>query len=603
MSATTESGIRLLDKVTGPADLRSLSSSELVRLAAEIREFLVASVTATGGHLGSNLGMVELTIALHRVFHSPEEPILFDVGHQSYVHKIITGRRESFDSLRGYGGLSGYPSQAESEHDVIENSHASTALSYADGMARAFALRGEPDRPVVAVVGDGALTGGMCWEALNNIGVSGRPVVVVLNDNARSYEPTVGSIARHLATLRAGRRMSTSRGNMFEEFGLDYLGPVDGHEVGEAEVALRAARARQRPVVVHCVTEKGRGYRLAEEDEADRLHGVSVIDPSTGRPTTPGRKTWTSVFSEELVAIARNRADVVGITAAMRRPVGLLPFAEAFPNRVLDVGIAEQHAVTCAAGLALGGLHPVVPIYATFLNRAFDQVLMDVALHRLPVTFVLDRAGVTGPDGPSHHGMWDLAILLVVPGLRMACPRDASTLRALLREALDIDTGPTVVRLPKAAVEPDLDAAYQVGEVDVLRDNGREVLVVAIGATAGMCLSAADDLAGQGIRTTVVDPRWTTPVDPGLLELAEAHELVCTVEDGGRTGGAGTVIAHACADVGVATPVRNIGVPRKFMPQGTRTEVLAAAGLSAQAISARIMQLAWEARAGGGRGR
>src|SRR6059058_6440469 len=531
--------VSLLESVGSPDDLKRLDADALPQLAEEIRDFLVSAVAKTGGHLGPNLGAVELTIALHRVFDSPTEPILWDVGHQAYVHKILTGRASQMPTLRQGGGLSGYPSRSESPHDWIENSHASTALSYADGLAKAFDVRGER-RPVVAVVGDGALTGGMCWEALNNIAGADRPVVIVVNDNGRSYAPTIGGVAQHLAGLRLlpqwdatlsavkrtvprapvvgrpayaalhgvkqGLKDLLAPQVMFEDLGLKYVGPIDGHDIAAVEAALRRARAHGGPVVVHCVTQKGRGYAPAENDAADCFHGVGAIDPVTGRPLATGAALpWTQVFADEMLAIARERDDVVAVTAAMLRPVGLHPFAEAFPQRVFDVGIAEQHALTSAAGMAIGGLHPVVCVYATFLNRAFDQVLMDVALHRLPVTFVLDRAGVTGEDGPSHNGMWDLSLLGIVPGMRVAAPRDATRLRDLLREAVAWSDGPTALRFPKASVSADIGAIDRVGGMDVLRrDDDAQVLLVSVGAMAPMVLDVADRLHAQGVGVTVV---------------------------------------------------------------------------------------------------
>jgi 1-deoxy-D-xylulose-5-phosphate synthase len=587
-------GAGALRDLRGPADLRYRHPAELAALAEEIRRFLVPAVSATGGHLGSNLGVVELTIALHRVFDSPTDRILFDVGHQAYVHKLLTGRAAEFAALRRSGGLSGYPSRAESAHDVIENSHASTALSYADGLAKAYELRGETGRQIVAVVGDGALTGGMCWEALHNIGASERPVIVVLNDNGRSYGETIGSIAAHLKELRGGRPgpAGVAAWNLFEQMGFDYLGPVDGHDLSELEVALWSARAAGRPVVVHCLTDKGKGYGPAERDEADRLHGIGAADPRTGRPTASPEPTWTAAFGDELTRIGRRRDDVVAVTAAMLAPTGLQRFATEFPDRVFDVGIAEQHAVTSAAGLALGGLHPVVAVYATFLNRAFDQVLMDVALHRLPVTLVLDRAGVTGPDGASHHGMWDLSVLGLVPGLRIACPRDAGALRELLREAVDVADGPTAIRFPKASVGADIPAVDRVGGVDVLSTvDSADALLVAVGPLAPACLAAADNLRRRGIGVTVADPRWVAPVDPALVDLAARHGVVCTVEDNSVAGGAGSAIARACADAGVRTPVRTLGLPADFLAHGTRDELLARAGLDAAGI-ARAVQAA-----------
>jgi 1-deoxy-D-xylulose-5-phosphate synthase len=622
--------VTLLESVRGPADLKALSHEELVRLAAEIRQFLVDKVTATGGHLGPNLGVVELTLALHRVFDSPSDPVIFDVGHQSYVHKILTGRRAEFDTLRQQNGITGYPSRAESEHDLVENSHASTALSYADGMAKAFQLRGER-RHVVAVVGDGALTGGMCWEALNNIAAGkNRSMVIVVNDNGRSYSPTIGGLAEHLATLRTkpayekalegGKKMlqatpvvgrpaytalhavkkalkdALSPQMMFEDLGLKYLGPVDGHDFAALEGALRRARAFGGPVVVHAVTRKGCGFPLAENDEIDQMHQTDPIDPLTGKPTNTKSQTWTHVFASELAAIGAERPDVVAITAAMLRSTGLGPFAEAHPDRCFDVGIAEQHAVTSAAGMAMAGLHPVVAIYSTFLNRAFDQVLMDVALHRQPVTFVLDRAGITGPDGASHHGMWDLSILGVVPGIRVAAPRDADSLAIELREAVAIGDGPTVLRFPKASVGGEVPAIDRIGPVDVLRTPGpgdnADVLLVTVGAFAELGLAAAARLADQGIGVTVVDPRWIFPVPGELAGLAAAHKLVVTVEDSGRHGGFGWALAAALRDADVDVPLRDLGVPNEFHDQGTRSEVFVRLGLTAQNVSRRITEWA-----------
>jgi len=618
--------VSLLDSLRGPADLKKLDATDLPRLAAEIRDFLVQAVSRTSGHLGPNLGAVELTIALHRVFDSPRDRILWDTGHQSYVHKLLTGRQAGFATLRQEGGLSGYPSQAESEHDIIENSHASTALSYADGLAKAYALRGESaERTVVAVVGDGSLTGGMCWEALNNIATGDLPVVIVVNDNGRSYAPTVGGLARHLAALRLkpsyeqvlevvkgvlnrtplvgaplyealhgikkGLKDAVQPQVLFEDLGLKYVGAIDGHDIEALEMALRAARDFGGPVIVHVITRKGFGYPPAEADEADNFHSVAVFDPLTGKAIGVSPRGWTHVFSEEMVAIGAERPDVVAITAAMLMPVGLHAFRNRWPERVFDVGIAEQHAVTSAAGLALGGLKPVVPIYATFLNRAFDQVLMDVALHRLPVTFVLDRAGVTGEDGPSHNGMWDLSILGIVPGLRVAAPRDESTLRAELREAVAETAGPTVLRFPKAPVGADISAIGSVGGVDILRaDDEASVLVVSVGALAPLCLEAAERIAAQGIGVTVVDPRWVLPVDPALVPLAAGHRLVVTVEDGSRAGGVGDAIAKALRDGGVDVPLRDFGIPKDFLAQGKRAQVLARIGLTAQDIARAVIE-------------
>ncbi|MFI5533277.1 1-deoxy-D-xylulose-5-phosphate synthase [Kitasatospora sp. NPDC051853] len=613
----------LLTRIRGPRDLDRLTPAQLAELAGEIRTFLVEEVSKTGGHLGPNLGVVELTIALHRVFDSPRDRIMFDTGHQSYVHKLLTGRQD-FSELRMKGGLSGYPSRAESEHDVIENSHASTVLGYADGLAKANQLQGHGDRPVVAVIGDGALTGGMAWEALNNIAdAKDRPVVIVVNDNERSYSPTIGGLANHLATLRTtqgyerfltwgkealqrtpvvGRPVfETLHGakkglkdfiapqGMFEDLGLKYIGPIDGHDLNALESALTKARGFGGPVIVHCLTEKGRGYHAAENNDEDRFHAVGVIHPETGLPIKSAGKDWTSVFAEEMVELGREREDIVGITAAMLHPVGLAPFAEAFPDRIFDVGIAEQHAAVSAAGLATGGLHPVFAVYATFLNRAFDQVLMDVALHKLGVTFVLDRAGVTGTDGASHNGMWDMSICQVVPGLRLAAPRDADQLRAQLREAVEVDDAPTVVRYSKGTVGPAVPAVGTVGGMDVLRrDEDAEVLIVSVGAMATTCLAAAELLAERGIPTTVVDPRWVKPVDPALPGLAAEHRLVVTVEDNGRAGGVGSMIAQALRDAEVDVPLRDFGIPQEFLDHATRDQILAEIGLTAPAIATKV---------------
>ncbi|MFC0108050.1 1-deoxy-D-xylulose-5-phosphate synthase [Kibdelosporangium aridum] len=565
--------------ISGPADLAAKSTSELATVANDIRDFLIRKVSRTGGHLGPNLGAVELTIALHRVFHSPHDVLLFDTGHQAYVHKILTGRESDFDSLRQAGGLSGYPSRSESEHDVIENSHASTALSYADGWAKAFALQ-QSTRRVVAVIGDGALTGGMAWEALNNIGSAPeRPVVIVLNDNGRSYAPTIGGIASHLAVLRyEGDR------NIFEDLGLAYIGPVDGHDITDLEHALRKAVRLNKPVVVHCLTRKGKGYAPAEEDEADRLHAVGPVGAAK-------KRSWTSVFAEEITAIGAEREDVVCITAAMAEPAGLAGFASRFPDRMFDVGIAEQHAVTSAAGLAMAGMHPVVAIYSTFLNRAVDQLLMDVALHRQPVTFVLDRAGITGPDGPSHHGMWDSSILPVVPGLRLASPRDPARLRELLREAVDVNDGPTVVRYPKATASDDIPAVRRTGHCDVLLESpGAHVLLVAVGPLASACLQAADELRAQGVPVTVVDPRWIAPIDPCLLKLAGAHRLVVAVEDTTTPGALGGRIAQALAANGSDTCAATFALPPRFLPHASRSEILRAHGLDAAGITTTVLK-------------
>ncbi|WTW97900.1 1-deoxy-D-xylulose-5-phosphate synthase [Streptomycetaceae bacterium NBC_01309] len=624
----------LLESIRGPRDLKALSPEQLTVLAGEIRDFLVDSVSRTGGHLGPNLGVVELTLALHRVFDSPRDKILWDTGHQSYVHKIVTGRHD-FTALRQEGGISGYPSQAESEHDIIENSHASTVLSYADGFAKAYQVRGLDDRHVVAVIGDGALTGGMAWEALNNIAAAkDRPVIIVVNDNERSYAPTTGGLANHLATLRTTRGyerfLDWGKGvlgrtpvvggpvydilhgakkglkdfvapqGLFEDLGLKYIGPVDGHDTEQVEQALRRARGFGGPVIVHALTQKGRGYDPARNDEADQFHAVGVINPETGLPLAKAAgASWTSVFADEMVKVGAERQDVVGITAAMMIPVGLHKFAAAYPDRTFDVGIAEQHAVTSAAGLAMGGLHPVVAVYATFLNRAFDQVLMDCALHKCGVTFVLDRAGVTGDDGASHNGMWDMSILQVVPGLRLAAPRDAAQVRAQLREALEVDDAPTVVRFAKGIVGPEVESVGRIGGMDVLLRTGPErngdgetgdVLIVTIGAMAEVGVQVADRLADQGIVSTVVDPRWVKPVDAELPGLAARHRLVVTIENNGRAGGVGSAIAQSLRDAGVDVPLRDFGIPQEFLDHAKPGVILARIGLNAQDISRKVVE-------------
>ncbi|WP_053717161.1 1-deoxy-D-xylulose-5-phosphate synthase [Saccharothrix sp. NRRL B-16348] len=614
----------LLESVHGPADLKRLGPDELVALSDEIRRFLVDKVSRTGGHLGPNLGVVELTMAVHRVFDSPHDSVVFDTGHQSYVHKILTGRRDGFDTLRQKGGLSGYPSRAESEHDVEENSHASTALSYADGLAKAYQLGGQR-RHVVAIVGDGALTGGMCWEALNNI-ASGtdRPVVIVVNDNGRSYSPTIGGLADHLSSLRLqpGYERALERGKnalqgtpivgkpvyaalhaakrgikdalspqaMFEDLGLKYIGPVDGHDHLVLESALRRAKSFGGPVIVHTVTRKGNGFAPAENHEADQMHATGVIDPITGENIGPSKRTWTHVFADELATLGGERPDLVAITAAMRGPTGLDKFAGLYPERCFDVGIAEQHAMTSAAGLAMGGMHPVVAIYATFLNRAFDQLLMDVAMHKQGVTVVLDRAGITGPDGASHHGMWDLSICGLIPGIHVAAPRDAASLREELREAVRISDAPSVVRYPKASVGPDLPALERIGTVDVLHRSGSDVLLVTVGAFGELGLAAAQRLADQGIGVTVVDPRWVFPIANDLIGLAANHRLVVTVEDGGRHGGFGWTLAAALRDASVDVPLRDLAIPQAFQEHGERGEVLADIGLTAQDVARRVTE-------------
>jgi 1-deoxy-D-xylulose-5-phosphate synthase len=619
--------LTLLESVDGPQDLKKLSPEQLPVLAAEIRDVLIDVVSRTSGHLGPNLGVVELTIALHRVFDSPVDRIVFDTGHQAYVHKLLTGRRARFGTLRQRGGVSGYPSQAESEHDIVENSHASTSLSYADGLAKAYKLRGETGRTVVAVIGDGALTGGMAWEALNNISVAhDSRLVIVVNDNGRSYQPTIGGLANHLAAVRVSQhyenvleyiKTTVTRAPilgppiydtlhgikkglkdvlqpqvLFEDLGLKYVGPIDGHDEPMVEHALRRAADFGGPVLVHVITKKGFGYPPAEQNEEDCLHQVPAAAPG-GRPPSQPKRTWSEVFGDELTVIGARRPDVVAVTAAMLHPTGLGSFARAFPDRVYDVGIAEQQAMTSAAGLAMGGLHPVVAIYSTFLNRAFDQMLMDVALHRLPVTIALDRAGVTGPDGASHNGMWDGSILQIVPGLAIAAPRDAIRLAELLNEAVDID-GPAAIRYPKGTVGGELETVRKLGVMDVLHERGDaapDVLLVGAGPMSVVCAQAARRLADQGIGVTVLDPRWLKPLDESLVAAARAHRLVAVVEDSGRSGGFGDAVCRLLRDRDVDTPAKTFGLPQEFLAHGDRAEILADLGLTPQHLARQITEV------------
>ncbi|HEV7146887.1 MAG TPA: 1-deoxy-D-xylulose-5-phosphate synthase [Pedococcus sp.] len=619
----------VLETIKGPAELKALTPAQIPALAQEIRDFLVESVSKTGGHLGPNLGVVELTIALHRVFDSPSDTIVFDTGHQSYVHKLLTGRQD-FSKLKKQGGLSGYPSRTESEHDVVENSHASTALSWADGIAKGRRLRGERGRHTVAVIGDGALTGGMAWEAINNIAADkDLPLTIVVNDNERSYAPTIGGLADHLATLRTtrgyerfldwgkntlnrtpvfgGAMYETLHGmkkgikdivapqGMFEDLGLKYLGPVDGHDEAAVEAALRRAKAFGGPVLVHVITQKGRGYDPARRDEGDQWHAIGKFNPETGLPFEVSGRIWTDEFNDEMVAIGRERDDVVALTAAMLIPVGLDGFAAAYPDRVFDVGIAEQHAVTMASGLAFAGLHPVVAVYATFLNRAFDQLLMDAALHRAGVTFVLDRAGVTGSDGASHNGMWDMALASVVPGLRLAAPRDGDQVKVQLREALEVSDGPTVIRFPKGDVGPTLPALRRHGSLhgglDVLHETSRDacdVLVVGVGAFATMAVEIAEKLEAQGQSVTVVDPRWVLPVSDDLVDLARSAGAVAVVEDNLVSGGVGAAVGLALREAGVAVPLHQYGIPKQFLEHASRGQVLEEIGLTADAVATSL---------------
>lgn len=619
----------LLSRITSPSDIRALPQERLDDLAAEIRDFLVEKVSTTGGHLGPNLGVVELTIALHRVFESPKDPLIFDTSHQSYVHKILTGRADKFDTLRQKGGLSGYTDRGESEHDWTESSHASAALSYADGMAKAFALTDQIDRKVVAVVGDGALTGGMCWEALNNIAADKtRNIVIVVNDNGRSYSPTIGGFANSLADLRTqpfydkvmeqGKSTLNSMGwvgkrtfevmhalkegvkyhviptEMFPELNMKYVGPVDGHNIQALEHAFKYAKGYTGPLIIHCVTQKGRGYAPAENKTSDLMHSTGAINPVTGVPLAKSQRSWTDVFTEELLEAGARRDDIVAITAAMAGPTGLAKFGEKFPDRLFDVGIAEQHATTSAAGLALGGLHPVVALYSTFMNRAFDQLLMDVGLLHLPVTLVLDRSGITGSDGASHNGVWDMSIAGIVPGMRLAAPRDDVRLRKQFNEAIEYENGPTIVRFPKGALVPVIDAVETLdGGIDVIYRSDRanraqSILIVSIGALAGECVAAAKKLEEEGLAVDVIDPGWAIPVSPVISELATSYDMVVTVEDGVIHGGVGSMIDTVCDENGVDTPVRIIAVPQKFLRHASRSEVLTDLGMDAEGIAGSI---------------
>ncbi|MBG6057506.1 1-deoxy-D-xylulose-5-phosphate synthase [Cryobacterium sp. MP_M5] len=619
----------LLETISGPRDLDGLSNQQLIELAAEVRAFLVNEVAKTGGHLGPNLGVVEMTIAIHRVFESPRDAIVFDTGHQTYVHKMLTGRQD-FSKLRQRGGLAGYPQRSESVHDIVESSHASSSLSWADGISRAFEMTGQSDRHVIAVVGDGSLTGGMTWEALNNISDDNtRRLIIVVNDNGRSYAPTIGGMARFLNTVRTRRSYRaayltsrqafdhmgaparaffrgvrgglhgflarvTNNEALYSNLDIKYIGPVDGHDMVAMLEALRQAKGYGAPVIVHTITQKGKGYNPAMQDEADQFHAVGQIDPETGESIeSAGAPSWTSVFAEELLRLATLDEKIVAITAAMLRPTGLHKMAERFPDRVHDVGIAEQHAVASAAGLAFGGLHPVVALYATFINRAFDQVLMDVALHKAGVTFVLDRAGVTGPDGPSHHGIWDLAILQVVPGIRLAAPRDSIRLREELEEAVKVDDGPTVLRFPKGSTGVEFDAIRRLDDgVDVLLESSQnDVLIVTVGPMAGMGLDVAQRLAAQGIGATVVDPRWVVPVPGSIIALAAEHRIVVTIEDGIRVGGIGTRIRQDLREAGVDTAVTELGLPDEFLDHGTRAEILEQVGLTPQHIARDVVAM------------
>ncbi len=616
----------MIESIKGPEDIKGLSHDELVVLAQEIRSFLIEKVSKSGGHLGPNLGVVELTMAIHRVFNSPRDVVLFDTGHQSYVHKIVTGRAGEFDLLRQRGGIAGYPNRSESEHDVIENSHASTALSWGDGISRGFSITGQSDRTVVVVVGDGALTGGMSWEALNNIAsAKDRNLVLVVNDNERSYSPTVGGVATYLSTLRVtqgyerfldwgkevlhktpvvgapiyetlhgvkkGIKDIVAPQGMFEDLGLKYMGPIDGHDFPALERALAQAKQFGEPVLVHVITEKGRGHQPAIEDEAEKFHAVGIVDPATGVPVAKSAKSWTKVFSDELVEIGGEREDIVAITAAMLGPTGLDKFAAAFPERTIDVGIAEQHAVTSAAGMAFAGLHPVVAVYSTFLNRAFDQLLLDVALHKAGVTFVLDRAGVTGDDGPSHHGIWDMALTGIVPTLHLAAPRDSARLKEVLREAVSISDAPSVIRFPKGAVPADIPAFERREGIDVLyRGESADVLLISVGAMATMAVEAASQAYREGVGVTVIDPRWVKPLPKSLITMADRYKSVVVVEDGISHGGIASALSEMFRSAGLETPIHSIGVPLTFIEHSKRSEILNDLGITSQNIAREIVE-------------
>jgi 1-deoxy-D-xylulose-5-phosphate synthase len=645
----------ILPRIETPADLRSLTSEELASLAEEIRAFIVESVTTTGGHLGSNLGVVELTLALHRVFESPRDAVLWDTGHQAYIHKLVTGRRYGFRELRQKGGLSGYPNRAESDHDWIENSHASTVLSYAHGLASAWALDGQligsgGDRRVIAVVGDGALTGGMAYEALNNLGHSGRRVLIVLNDNGRSYAPTVSLLSRSVTSLRLNPTYVQTRERLrnllrdipgvgdlaytgvhgltsalrevvaphifFEALGVRYAGPIDGHDIAQTEQALLHAAEWDGPIVVHVLTQKGRGYAPAEEDEVQCLHDVKAMSrpaaaklapapagrrgqaaatagngaPATTEPSSAPAATYTDAFARALIRIAERRPDVVALTAAMPGPTGLLAFQARFPDRFFDVGIAEQHEVTSAAGMAMGGLHPVVAVYSTFLARAFDQMNLDVGLHRLPVVFALDRAGITGDNGPSHHGIFDLVLSLAVPGMTVLAPSSAEDLEAMLETAVDLP-GPVTIRFPTT---PSRHAEPGSGlEATLLRQGDGSVCLLGVGKLVAACVSAADELSDTGVEATVWDVRAVSPPDAAMIADAARHRLVVTAEDGLRTGGAGAFLADAIArhadDTDGPTPrVETLGIPRAFLPHDKADAILAGLGLDGPGVAASV---------------
>ncbi|MCY3962154.1 MAG: 1-deoxy-D-xylulose-5-phosphate synthase [bacterium] len=601
-----------LQKITCPADLRRLGDEELTELAEEIRELIVETVNTNGGHLGSNLGVVELTLALHLVFDSPRDIILWDTGHQAYVHKMLTGRTDQFETLRKPGGLSGYPSREESPHDWIENSHASTVLSYAHGLATAQETAGGEQRRVIAVVGDGSLTGGVAFEGLNNIGHSGCNVTIVLNDNGRSYAPTISRLSESLLRVRmdsryvrtdnqvrkvlqnipwvgdlAGRTVGAAKAavremveprTFFDELGINYFGPFDGHDLGKLERVFSRVSHLEGPCIVHVLTQKGRGYAPAENDPIKNMHDMSKAKPGS----------YTEAFTEAMIKEAEARPEMVAITAAMPDSTGLLPFAERFPERCFDVGIAEQHAVTAAAGMAMGGLRPVVAIYSTFLTRAIDQVNLDVGLHGQPVVFCLDRAGITGDDGPSHHGVLDIVLLTKIPGMTVLAPSSYQEIQQMLHDALEITTGPVALRWSKTAAPsvPEDEVGHGLKGRKV--KEGSDVCLLAVGKMLANAQEAAELLEADGISTSVWDVRCVKPLDEDMLAHAAGHRVVVTMEDGWREGGAGSCVAERLllTERGGPVPtIRVLGVPNEYIPQGVPDQILADCGLNPAGIA------------------
>ena len=614
----------LLDTVNHPADIRKLDKGQLLQLCDELRQEVISAVSVTGGHLGAGLGVVELTVAIHYVFDTPADKLIWDVGHQCYPHKVVTGRRDRIRTIRMGGGLSGFTKRSESEYDPFGAAHSSTSISAAIGFAIASKLDRAPTR-AIAVIGDGAATAGMAYEAMNNAAAAGSRLVVILNDNDMSIAPPVGSLRNALARLVSSGKYLTPRkfaaklaglmpkpmrdaaerleeyargmvtgGTLFEELGFYYVGPVDGHDIlSLVEILENVRDSDHGPMLIHAVTQKGKGYAPAESS-ADKYHGVVKFDVVTGQQDKGpggGPPAYTKVFADALVAEATRDPKVVAITAAMPTGTGLDQFEKSFPDRMFDVGIAEQHALTSAAGMAFGGLHPVVAVYATFLNRAFDQLLMDVALHKAGVTIVLDRAGVTGPDGASHHGMWDMAMVQIVPGLHLAAPRDASRLREELREAVAIEDAPSVIRYSKGTVGAEVEAIERLGDgVDVLArrpagSSDNDVLIVSVGAMSELALDVSNRLGAQGISSTVVDPRWLLPVRKSIIALASHHRLVVCIEDGVRAGGVGSRIRQEMRAAGVDTALNEVGLPVEFLDHGTRSQVLERVGLTAQQIT------------------